>query len=53
MLDTTKSRDYKELSGSEINWDEDLQQFFITTHVKNNPIDKNGYLRGNSRYLEG
>ena len=53
MLDTTQSRDYKELSGSEINWDEDLQQFFITTHVKNNPIDKVGYLRGNSRYLEG
>lgn len=53
MLDKAKSRDYKELSGSEITWDEDLNQFFITTHVKNNLIDKEGYLRGNSRYLEG
>ena len=55
MLDKSQSRNYCELSGSEITWDQSLGQFFITTHIKNNIIDDSeiGYLRGNSRYLEG
>lgn len=52
MLDRSKSRDYSELSGSEINWDQTLNEFTVTTHIKNQPIDKFGVLRGNSRYKE-
>lgn len=44
-------RDYKNLSGSEIGWDEALNQFYITTHIKNSPIDKVGRMRGNSHYI--
>ena len=45
--------DFKNLSGSEIKWNRDLNQFNIVTHIKNNPIDLVGRLRGNSRYKEG
>ena len=45
--------DFKNLSGSEILWDRDLNQFNIVTHIKNSPIDLVGRLRGNSRYKEG
>jgi hypothetical protein len=45
--------EYKNLSGSEIVWDRDLNQFNIVTHIKNSPIDNVGVLRGNSRYKEG
>ena len=45
--------DFQNLSGSEITWDRDLNQFNIITHIKNNPIDLVGRLRGNSRYKEG
>lgn len=45
--------DFKNLSGSEILWDRDQNQFNIVTHIKNNPIDLVGRLRGNSRYKEG
>ena len=45
--------DFKNLSGSEIKWDRDLNQFNVVTHIKNNPIDLVGRLRGNSRYKEG
>ncbi len=45
--------DFKNLSGSEIKWNKDLNQFDIVTHIKNSPIDLNGVLRGNSRYKEG
>jgi len=45
--------DFKNLSGSEIVWDRDLNQFNIVTHIKNSPIDLVGRLRGNSRYVEG
>lgn len=44
--------DYQNLSGSEIVWDRDLNEFNIVTHIKNSPIDKVGRLRGNSQYLE-
>ena len=45
--------DFKNLSGSEIKWNRDLNQFNIVTHIKNNQIDLVGRLRGNSRYKEG
>lgn len=44
---------FENLSGSEIIWNRDLNQFNIITHVKNNQIDLVGRLRGNSRYKEG
>lgn len=44
--------DFKNLSGSEIKWYRDLNQFNIITHIKNNQIDLVGRLRGNSRYKE-
>ena len=54
MLDgTTTNYDFKNLSGSEIKWYRDLNQFNIVTHIKNSPIDLYGRLRGNSRYKEG
>lgn len=52
MLDRTGSRDYSELSGTEIVWDKTLNEFNLTTHIKNQPLDQYGTLRGNSRYLE-
>ena len=45
--------DFKNLSGSEIKWNRDLNQFNIVTHIKNSQIDLVGNLRGNSRYKEG
>jgi hypothetical protein len=55
MLDKISSQgyDFKNLSGSEINWNRDLNQFNIVTHIKNSPIPLVGRLRGNSYYKEG
>lgn len=54
MLDDIESEyDFKNLSGSEIKWHRDLNQFNIVTHIKNNPIPLVGRLRGNSYYKEG
>lgn len=54
MLDgVTSNYDFKNLSGSEIKWYRDLNQFNIITHIKNSPINRFGRLRGNSRYVEG
>lgn len=50
---SSEGKDYQNLSGSEILWNQDLNQFNISTHVKNRPIDKVGRLRGNSYYKEG
>lgn len=50
---TGTNYDFKNLSGSEIKWNVDLNQFNIVTHIKNSPIDLYGRLRGNSRYKEG
>ena len=47
------SYDFQNLSGSEVSWNRDLNQFNIITHIKNRPIDLYGRLRGNSRYKEG
>lgn len=53
MIDSSGTYDFKNLSGSEVKWDRDLNQFNIVTHIKNSPIDLVGRLRGNSRYKEG
>jgi hypothetical protein len=54
MLENTNTNyDFKNLSGSEIKWNRDLNQFNVVTHIKNSPIDLYGRLRGNSRYKEG
>ena len=45
--------DFENLSGSEIAWDRDLNQFNIITHIKNRPINLVGRIRGNSMYKEG
>ena len=53
MHDEDGVYDFQNLSGSEISWNRDLNQFNIITHIKNRPIDLVGRLRGNSRYKEG
>ena len=54
MLDGVSiNYDFKNLSGSEIKWYRDLNQFNVITHIKNSPIDRVGRIRGNSRYVEG
>lgn len=54
MIDKdSNAYDFKNLSGSEIKWYRDLNQFNIITHIKNSPIDLVGRLRGNSFYKEG
>ena len=53
MHDDTGEYDFQNLSGSEIGWNRTLNQFNIITHIKNNPVDIVGRLRGNSRYNEG
>lgn len=52
MTDPTHSRDYRNLSGSEIVYDERLQEFRILTHIKGSDFDKVGRLRGNMNYQE-
>ena len=39
MLDSTKSRDYRGLAGSEITWNKGLNEFNLTSHQENIPID--------------
>ena len=53
MHSSDMTYDFENLSGSEITWDRDLNQFNIVTHIKNSQIDLVGRLRGNSRYKEG
>ena len=53
MHDETGVYDFQNLSGSEVSWNRDLNQFNIVTHIKNSPIPLVGRLRGNSYYKEG
>ena len=53
VMKSDELHDFVNLSGSEIKWDRDLNQFNIVTHIKNSPIDRVGRLRGNSVYKEG
>ena len=54
MLDRTNSRDYSELSGTEVIWSKYLNEFELSTHIKNSPMESinQATLRGNSRYKE-
>ena len=49
---SSSDRDYSRLSGSEIVRYEDLNQYNISTHIKNLPIPKHGIIKGNSYYQE-
>lgn len=49
---TATNKDYNNLSGSEIVFDELLNQFSILMHAKAVDITKNGRLRGNIHYKE-
>ena len=58
-MQNSATKDYQNLSGTELYWDKDLNEFRVITHVKNMPfnnIDSNnrliGRLRGNSQYKE-
>ena len=50
---TSSSRDYMNLSGTEVIWDRLLNQFNLVINIKNQPISKYGRMRGNSQYKEG
>ena len=59
QMQNSATKDYQNLSGTELYWDKDLNEFRVITHVKNMPfnnIDSNnrliGRLRGNSQYKE-
>lgn len=45
-----KTRDYVNLSGSELLWDKRTNEISIVTHIKCSPINKVSRLRGNSQY---
>ncbi len=51
-MTSPNDRDYARLSGSEIVRYEDLNQYNISTHVKNLPIPRYGVIKGNSYYQE-
>lgn len=53
QMDGENKYDFKNLSGSEIVWNRDLNQFNIATHIKNSPINIYGISRGNSQYKDG
>lgn len=50
--DTGFQKDYQNLSGAEIIWDKQLNEFRIAIHQKAVNIKKHGRLRGNIDYLE-
>ena len=52
-MNGSNNYDFKNLSGSEIIWNRDLNQFNIVTHVKNSPINIYGRAKGNSHYKDG
>lgn len=59
QLQQRQNYDYQNLSGTELFWDNDLNEFRIISHIKNMPFNKYdqnniliGRLRGNSQYKE-
>lgn len=53
QLATSKhSRDYQNLSGTEVVWDKQLNEFRLLTHVRGNDFHEAGRLRGNMQYQE-
>lgn len=49
---TSNGRDYQNLTGGEIVWDKQLNEFKVMTHQKGIDMKKNGRLRGNMFYKE-
>jgi hypothetical protein len=46
------SKNYINLSGTEVVFDKRDNEYNLCTHIKNSPINKVGRLRGNSHYKE-
>lgn len=49
---TSDGKNYDNLSGTEITHNKSTDQYNISIHVKNTPIDKENRIRGNSQYKE-
>ena len=49
---TSLNKDYQNMSGSEIIFDEQLNEFRISTHIPAKSIQDVGRLRGNMNYQE-
>lgn len=49
---TSDGKNYDNLSGTEVVYNKSTQQYEISTHIKNTPIDKKNRIRGNSQYKE-
>lgn len=49
---TSDGRNYDNLSGTEVTHNKSTDQYNISVHVKNTPIDKENRIRGNSQYKE-
>lgn len=49
---TSDGKNYNNLSGTEVTHNKSTDQYNISVHVKNTPIDKENRIRGNSQYKE-
>lgn len=49
---TSDGKNYDNLSGTEVTHNKSTDQYNISIHVKNTPIDKENRIRGNSQYKE-
>lgn len=49
---TSDGKNYDNLSGAEVTHNKSTDQYNISIHVKNTPIDKENRIRGNSQYKE-
>lgn len=49
---TSDGKNYDNLSGTEVTHNKSTDQYNISVHVKNTPIDKENRIRGNSQYKE-
>lgn len=49
---TSDGKNYDNLSGTEVTHNKSIDQYNISIHVKNTPIDKENRIRGNSQYKE-
>ena len=49
---TSDGKNYDNLSGAEVTHNKSTDQYNISIHIKNTPIDKENRIRGNSQYKE-
>ena len=49
---TSDGKNYDNLSGTEVTHNKSTDQYNISIHIKNTPIDKENRIRGNSQYKE-